>query len=61
MQEPRLLTVAETARLTKFSEKSIRRWIREGLLEIERVGPTRRVRIRETVVRRFFPLIPTQS
>jgi excisionase family DNA binding protein len=53
----RLLTVSETAKMTDFSESTIRRWIREGLLEVERVGPTRRLRVRLTVVRRFFPAI----
>lgn len=57
----RLLTVGETARLTSNSNGTIRRWIREGLIEVERIGPTRRVRIRASVVRRFFPHVDTDQ
>lgn len=54
-ESDRLLTVGETARLTTSSEATIRRWIRDGRLDVERIGPTRRVRIRGSVVVRLFP------
>ncbi len=37
-----LLTVAEVAELDKVSEKTVRRAIAAGLLDIVRIGPTRR-------------------
>jgi predicted DNA-binding transcriptional regulator AlpA len=51
----RLLTVAQTVKLTGYSEESVRRWIRKGALPVERVGPYRRVRVRSSVLRKLFP------
>ena len=51
----RLFTVAQTVKLTGYSEESIRRWIRKGALPVERVGPYRRVRVRFSVLRQLFP------
>jgi excisionase family DNA binding protein len=51
----RLLTVGEMARATGSPQGTIRRWIREELIEVERIGPTRRVRIKASVVLRLFP------
>lgn len=57
----RLLTVAEMAQLTDSTKGTIRRWIRDGRFEIERVGPTRRVRIRASVILRLFPHVQIDS
>ncbi len=54
-ESDKLLTVSETAKLTGNSKATIRRWLREGLLKFEYVGPTRRVRVRMSEVRRVYP------
>ena len=50
-----LLSVSEAAAATQEPANTLRRWIREGVLPVEHVGPTRRVRIRLSVLRRFYP------
>jgi excisionase family DNA binding protein len=44
----RLLTVAEVSERLAVTTKTVRRWIDEGRLEALSVGPTERVRIRES-------------
>lgn len=65
MTADRLLTVAETAILTEVHQATVRGWIRDGLLEVERIGPRtlKRVRVRASVLKRMFPHInlPTAS
>lgn len=50
-----LLSVSEAAHATREPANTIRRWIREGILPVEHVGPTRRVRIRVSVLVKFYP------
>jgi len=42
----RLLKVREYAAQQNVSPRTVRRWIEKGAIEIVRVGPTRRIRIR---------------
>ena len=43
--EDRLLTVDDVARRCNVSDKTIRRWIKEGHLACSFVGPAKRIRI----------------
>lgn len=54
----RLLTVKEAAVATGETERTIRRWIDEDILPVERVGPLtlKRVRIRLSVLTKFYPI-----
>jgi hypothetical protein len=59
-----LLTVAEVSYAIQESPATVRRWIYEGVLPVEHVGPYRRVRVRLSVLASFYPpdllRIPTQ-
>ena len=45
-QEERLLTVDNAAQRINVSDKTIRRWIREGHLPCTKIGPAQRIRIK---------------
>lgn len=49
--EDRLLPVREVAQRLACHGDTVRRWIAEGTLKAMKVGPTGRVRIRESEVR----------
>lgn len=42
-KEPKMLTVTEVAKELKLSDRTIRRYIADGWLRIERVGPRNRI------------------
>ncbi|HCS59253.1 MAG TPA: DNA-binding protein [Gordonia polyisoprenivorans] len=46
------LTVAEAATEAKVSQKTIRRWYRDGRLEVDRLGP-RTIRVRRSALVRM--------
>ena len=51
----RLLSIREAADATGESPLTIRRWVHKGAIASERVGPFKRVRIRLSVLRQFYP------
>lgn len=55
-----LLTVKEVTQRVPVTMSTVRRWIREGKIEIVRFGPTKRVRIRLSELRRYFPQLRSQ-
>lgn len=50
-----LLRVSEAARLAQVTIPTIRSWIRKGILQSERVGPFRRLRIAQSELERVCP------
>ncbi len=52
----RLLTTAQVAHAVGVHPETVRRWVRDGSLACERVGPARLIRVRMSVLARFFPL-----
>ena len=52
-----LLTLGEFAVLTETPIDTVRGWVKDQRLEVERVGPRvlRRVRVRQSVMFRLFP------
>lgn len=56
MIEP-LYSLREVATLTNTKIDTVRSWVREGRIEVERVGPLRlkRVRVKHSVLIQFFP------
>lgn len=55
--QDRLLSLREVATLTGTPYLTVRRWVDEKRIRVERVGPTKlpRVRIRVSVLREIFP------
>lgn len=53
----RLFKLSEVARLTDTPIGTVRRWVAEKRIPVERVGPLKlkRVRVTETVMREKFP------
>lgn len=51
----KLLTIAEVAYAIDESERTIRRWVDDGVLPVERVGPYRRIRVRWSTLSTFYP------
>jgi hypothetical protein len=52
-----LYSLKEVAALTDTPIWTVRGWVREGRIQVERVGPLRlkRVRVRQTVLLQLFP------
>ena len=44
--QPKKLKVREYAERENVSIRTVQRWIEKGAIKVERVGPTRRIRIR---------------
>ncbi len=65
--DDQFLTVQEAADAIHESRRTVERWIYEGVLPVERVGPSKlkRVRIRLSTLQRMYPSdlvrIPTQT
>lgn len=49
-----LLTVAQVLEKVPVSLSTVRRWIREGKIEVVHLGPTNRIRIRLSELRRHY-------
>ena len=45
-QKPMKLKVRQYAERENVSIRTVQRWIEKGAIKVERVGPTRRIRIR---------------
>jgi excisionase family DNA binding protein len=56
-----LLSLREVAVLTDTRLPTVRRWVREHRLDVERIGPTRRIRVRWSVVIALFPHVHRQA
>lgn len=54
LEEGGLLTVDSVARAVNVSDKTVRRWIKEGHLECVLVGPAKRIRIRPSELSRIM-------
>lgn len=52
----RLLTTAQVAHAVGVHPETVRRWVRDGSLSCERVGPAKLIRVRLSVLSKFFPL-----
>lgn len=51
----------DVARLTGTPLPTLKRWVREDTLPHEHVGPTKRVRVRQSVVVQFFGILTDTS
>lgn len=49
------LTISEVAVLVRFHRRTLQRYVDEGLMPAELVGPTKRVYMRWDQVRKMFP------
>lgn len=49
------LTITEVCVLVRFHRRTLQRYVDEGLITAEHVGPTRRIYMRWDEVRRQFP------
>jgi excisionase family DNA binding protein len=58
MSDP-LYTLKEVAALTETPLWTVRGWVREGRIQVERIGPLtlKRVRVRQSVLLQLFPHI----
>jgi excisionase family DNA binding protein len=52
-----LLTVAEVTAIIGYHDRTIRTWIRKGLMGVVYVGPFKRPRIRRSEVSRLMKVI----
>lgn len=53
MQEETLLTVAEVAEIMRVKDQTVRRWVRDGRIEVVKIGGT--IRILSGQLSRFVP------
>lgn len=51
----RLLTPHEVSAIVGVTVGAVRQWIKRRQIDVERVGPTGRVRIRLSTLRRLYP------
>lgn len=54
-----LLSLRQVATITDTRLATVRRWVREQRLPAERIGPTKRVRVKRSVVIQLFPHVET--
>lgn len=52
--EPKLMTCLEVARAYRVNVETVRRWVRKGAIDVVRVGPHRRIRIRSAEADKHF-------
>ncbi len=55
-QTDTLLTIIEAATAVQESPATIKRWVYEGVIAVERVGPFQRPRIRLSTLQRMYPI-----
>lgn len=55
MPTDHLLTLHEVAYAVDVHVETVRRWVRGGVLAVERVGPSKRLRVRMSVLKQFYP------
>ena len=50
-----LVSLMDVVTLTQFHERTLRRYVEEATLPVERLGPTRRIYFRWSVVKKNWP------